>query len=104
MNDIEWCIDYLKESNHIKENLSYDWSTFRALLNITMPFHLSEEFYQRQDKVLKDILSKSPYLHMTDRKSLFVVLFREDVPVFDSFVRRNGHFDEPRNLLHAVGR
>lgn len=58
MNDIEWCIDYLKENNHIKENLSYDWSTFRALLNITMPFQLSEEFYQRQDKVLKDILSK----------------------------------------------
>ena len=41
---------------------------------------------------------------MTDGKSLFVALFREDVPVFDPFVRRNGHFNEPRDLLHAVGR
>ena len=41
---------------------------------------------------------------MTDRKRLFVALFREDVPVFDPFVRRNGHLDEPRDLLHAVGR
>ena len=39
---------------------------------------------------------------MTDRKSLFVVLFREDVPVFDPFVRRTGHFDEPRDLFHAA--
>lgn len=57
MSDIKWCIDYLKDYNHIKDELSYDWSTFRALLNITMPVNISDEFYQKQDKVLKDILS-----------------------------------------------
>ncbi len=58
MTDIQWCIDYLKDYNHIKDNLSYDWSTFRALLNITMPINLSDEFYDKQDNVLQDIFSK----------------------------------------------
>lgn len=58
MTDIQWCINYLKDYNQIKENLSYNWSTFRALLNITMPVNLSNEFYDKQDKVLKDILSR----------------------------------------------
>ena len=57
MSDIKWCVDYLKEYNHIVDKLSYDWPTFRALLNITMPVNISDEFYQKQDKVLKDILS-----------------------------------------------
>lgn len=37
MNELKWCIDYLKEYNHISRELPIDWSTFRALLNITMP-------------------------------------------------------------------
>ena len=58
MSDIKWCVDYLKEYNHIVDKLSYDWPTFRALLNITMPYNLSDEFYDKQDGVIKDIISK----------------------------------------------
>lgn len=58
MNELKWCIDYLKEYNHISRELPIDWSTFRALLNITMPLNLSKEFYEKQDLVLKEELSK----------------------------------------------
>ncbi len=58
MNELKWCIDYLKEYNHISIELPIDWSTFRALLNITMPLNLSKEFYEKQDLVLKEELSK----------------------------------------------
>lgn len=58
MSELKWCIDYLKKYNYIEDNLPYDWSIFRALLNITMPINLSNEFYEKQDKVLKEELSK----------------------------------------------
>ncbi len=58
MNELKWCIDYLKEYNHISRELPTSWSTFRALLNITMPLNLSKEFYKKQDIVLKEELSK----------------------------------------------
>ena len=58
MSDIKWCVDYLKEYNHIVDKLSYDWPTLRALLNITLPYNLSDEFYDKQDGVIKDIISK----------------------------------------------
>ena len=59
MDDIKWCIEYLKEYNHLS-NLSYrddDFDTFRGLLNITMPINLSIEFYERQDNVLQEALN-----------------------------------------------
>ena len=58
MTYLNWCIDYLKEYNHISQNLEYDWITLRALLNITIPYNLSDEFYDKQDGVIKDIISK----------------------------------------------
>lgn len=59
MTDIKWCIEYLKKYNEIDTlpNMM-DEELFRALQNITMPYELSEEFYKRQDNVLKDILSR----------------------------------------------
>ena len=54
MNDIQWCIDYLRKVNGIKEGVGYTFASFRALLNITMPDNLTEEFYQRQDKVIQE--------------------------------------------------
>ena len=59
MTDIKWCIEYLKKYNEIDTlpNMM-DEALFRALQNITMPYELSEEFYKRQDNVLKDILSR----------------------------------------------
>ena len=57
MDDLRWCIDYLKEVNNINQELRYYFDTLRALLNITMPSNLSTEFYNKQDNVLKEILS-----------------------------------------------
>ena len=64
MNDIKWCINYLKQYNGIEKlpELS-DEAVFRALQNITVPHNLSDEFYEKQDKVLQDILARK---EMTD--------------------------------------
>ena len=57
MNELKWCIDYLKQVNNINSNINMDdFSLFRALLNITMPVDLKSEFYLKQDKVLQDYL------------------------------------------------
>ena len=58
MSNLNWCIDYLREYNHISQNLEYDWPTLRALLNVTMPYDLSDEFYNRQDEAIKEIVSR----------------------------------------------
>jgi len=75
---LNWCIDYLKKYNHINQNLEYNWPTLRALLNITMPINISDEFYQKQDKVLKDILSSK---EITDISSFpnGVYLYKGDI-------------------------
>lgn len=59
MTDLKWCINYLKEYNHLKElPILDDYALLRALLNITMPADLSDEFYQKQDSVLQNLLSQ----------------------------------------------
>ncbi len=58
MNDLQWCIDFLRRYNGIERELPCDWPTFRALVNVTMPIDLPEEFYLRQDLVLREELSK----------------------------------------------
>lgn len=69
MTDLKWCIDYLKGINSIKQELDDSFATFKALLNITMPINLSNEFYQRQDKVLQDILPQiGPMKYLTNVK------------------------------------
>lgn len=65
MNELKWCIDYLKGYNHISRELPIDWSTFRALLNITMPINLSKEFYEKQDLILKEELIKKQVVDLT---------------------------------------
>lgn len=58
MNNLEWCINYLKGINNIKANLDIDFYTFRALLNITMPINLSADYYIHQDEVLQNVLKE----------------------------------------------
>ncbi len=65
MNDLEWCIKYLKDYNHINDDLPIDWSIFRALLNITMPINLSDEFYKKQDAILKNELLKKEIIDIS---------------------------------------
>ena len=67
MTNIKWCIEYLKQYNGIDSLLQMpDEALFRALQNITMPYALSEEFYQRQDAVLQDILSRKDITDVAD--------------------------------------
>lgn len=58
MTDLEWCIDYLSRQNNVKEKLDTSFDSFRALCNISLPFSFSDEFYFRQDKIIKEELSK----------------------------------------------
>lgn len=58
MTDLEWCIDYLSRQNEVKERLDISFDTFRALCNISLPIPFIDEFYSRQDKVIKEELSK----------------------------------------------
>lgn len=57
MNE-DYLIDYLRQYNNVKEDLSY-WNKdqqIRALMNITMPYDLSKEFYTKQDEYLQGLL------------------------------------------------
>lgn len=56
MKNIDWCIDYLRRVNDINQkiNLPKD-RELRALMNITMPNNLSDEFYIKQDYAIKEI-------------------------------------------------
>ena len=67
MTDIKWCIEYLKKYNGIDALPDMtDEALFRALQNITMPYALSEEFYEKQDAVLQDILSRKDVTDVAD--------------------------------------
>ncbi len=87
MTYLNWCIDYLKDYNHISQNLEYDWTTLRALLNITMPYNLSDEFYDKQDGVIKEIVAKKEIFNVNnvdDGISLYkgdITLIKADVIV-----------------------
>lgn len=56
MTDLEWCVAYLKEYNGVHDELDLPLEkAFRALMNITMPAMLRDEFYRRQDSAIKQI-------------------------------------------------
>ena len=79
MTDIKWCIEYLARHNRVRlpDNMA-DEAVFRALQNVTMPYDLSDEFYNRQDNVLQGILSRKV---ITD-VSLFadgITLYKGDI-------------------------
>ena len=58
MTDIKWCIEYLARYNGVRvpDDMAEE-TAFRALQNVTMPYDLSDEFYERQDGVLSKMLS-----------------------------------------------
>jgi hypothetical protein len=50
VNEIDWCSNYLKEYNHINYNLGdAKENQFRSLKNITMPYDLSDEYYEKEE-------------------------------------------------------
>lgn len=78
MTYLTWCIDYLKDFNHIGQNLEYNWTTLRALLNITMPYNLSDEFYDKQDGVIKEIVAKKEIFNV-DNVDDGISLYKGDI-------------------------
>lgn len=79
MADIEWCIKYLKEINQIEGDFGpNEEASFRALMNITMPVNLSEEYYKRQDKVLQEILSRKEVVDVSTFKE-GISLYKGDI-------------------------
>ncbi len=68
MNE-EYLIKYLKEKNKYYNNLSFNLNdNIRALMNITMPYDLSDEFYKKQDEYLKYLTSKKKIINVDDLK------------------------------------
>lgn len=68
MEKVAWLIEYLARYNGIEvEKKDYSFPIFRALMNITMPYDLSEEYYRRQDEYLRQ---KVDELGIIDAKSL----------------------------------
>ncbi len=54
IKELKYCIDYLLDINKINAlDINYDFKTFRGLMNITMPYNLSNEYYINQNKILK---------------------------------------------------
>ena len=67
MEVIDKAINYLEKINNVKvpTNLSKE-DAFRALMNITLPIHLSEEFYLSQDEIIKKHYEKSQIIDIQD--------------------------------------
>lgn len=78
MSDIKWCIEYLKKINDIKDDLDDSFTTFRVLLNITMPTNLSDEFYIKQDNVLKEIISNKQIVDVVSFKN-GITIYKGDI-------------------------
>lgn len=88
MDDLKWCINYLKEYNHINTLFDVnDFSTLRNLMNVTMPYDLSCEYYQKQDNVLKELLSKKEIIDISSFKD-GISLYKGDITLLkaDSIV------------------
>ena len=45
MDDLKWFIDYLSSFNKTDLSDGYTFEMFRALMNITMPINLSNEYF-----------------------------------------------------------
>lgn len=67
MDELKKAIDYLKEYNGIHNFFdANDKDTFRALMNITMPINLSDEFYNYQDQILQEQLKDKVITDVND--------------------------------------
>ena len=82
MKDIDFCIDYLKKVNHMKKDILLPPDQLlRALMNITMPFHLSDVYYDKQDKVLQQLLCHKEIVDISDLTPLKpnIYLYQGDI-------------------------
>ena len=79
MNEIKWCIDYLSNYNHINKLVNgCDFNTFRALMNITIPYDLSSDYYNHQDNILKNELLKKSIVDI-EKFNKGISLYKGDI-------------------------
>ena len=82
MNELDWCVRYLKEYNGIRGEIDLPIEkAFRALMNITMPVGLSDEFYEKQDAVLKRLNEEKGVVAVNEIEPLkgYVSLYKGDI-------------------------
>ncbi len=81
MDELKYCISYLAKVNNINvEELKNDFSTFRGLMNITMPYELSDEYYLNQDIVLKNELNKKDIIDVNNLEyKNHLAIFKGDI-------------------------
>ena len=82
MNDIDFCIQYLKKTNHITQDILLPKEeVLRALMNITMPIALSDQYYDRQDKALQQLLCQKKIVDMASLTPLKpnIYLYQGDI-------------------------
>lgn len=74
-------INDLMEYNHINQNtLPYNFNTFRALMNITMPNCLSEEYFHMQDFILREKLKNEDIVNLNSLNfENQIALFKGDI-------------------------
>ncbi len=81
MEELNWCIDYLISYNHLTNlKYTYNFNTFRALMNITFPNNLSDEYYNKQDHVLKELLSSKNVIDANSLKYINnIAIYKGDI-------------------------
>jgi len=81
MEELNWCIDYLISYNHLTNlKYTYNFDTFRALMNITFPNNLSDEYYDKQDYVLKELLSSKKVIDANSLKYINnIAIYKGDI-------------------------
>lgn len=87
MKELEKAIQYLKSYNKISKELNTkSFNTLRVLMNITMPIHLSDEFYICCDTVLQSELKKKKIIDIKNLKPLKnnIYLYQGDITTIQS--------------------
>ena len=85
MDSLNWCIDYLISYNHLANlKYTYNFDTFRALMNITFPNNLSDEYYDKQDYVLKELLSSKKVIDANSLKYINnIAIYKGDITLIN---------------------
>lgn len=86
MTDIEKGIQILLDYNKIDGHVDdYSFDTFRALMNITMPYGLDESFYELQDKIIQDEYKDRKIIHVDELSKLGknIYLYQGDITSLD---------------------
>lgn len=76
MSNLEFAIKYLASVNNIDSSrLNIDFNTFRALMNITMPYNLKDEYYKVEEEILKEKLKQSKITDVSELNEIIPSIY-----------------------------